>query len=272
MTLNIHRILCLLLLISVNSFAAEPQRIISLSPHLTELAFALNSGDKLVAVSDYSDYPEQAKQLPSVASFQGVNFEAVMRLKPDLILAWRGGNKPQDLSRLQSLGFKLFYSSPQKPADIANELEALGTLLNQPQRAQSLADDFRQQLERIKNKYSQQTPVATFYYMWPTPLMTVGPNAWASKLLNICGATNIFAASPTDYPEVPMEQVLTRKPQLIIAAQKTSADDIQAFWQKWLPMFAQPTPRVEKVNPDRLHRFTPRLINGLQDLCHTIHQ
>ncbi|MBC3765187.1 cobalamin-binding protein [Neptunicella marina] len=271
MTRNFHRVLCISLFISFNALANEPQRIISLSPHLTELTFALNSGDKLVAVSDYSDYPEQAKQLPSVASFQGVNFEAVMRLKPDLILAWRGGNKPQDLSRLQSLGFKLFYSSPQKPGDIADEIEALGESLNQSRRAKTLAADFRQQLVQIKNRYSQQTPVSTFYYMWPTPLMTVGPNAWASKLLNICGATNIFAASPTDYPEVPMEQVLTRKPQLIIAAQKTNASDIQAFWQKWLPMFSTPRPRIAQVDPDRLHRFTPRLINGLNGLCETIH-
>lgn len=242
----------------------QPQRIISLAPHTTEMTYALGAGDRLVAASDYSDYPDAAKALPRVADHNGVNFEAIMRLRPDLILGWRGGNKPQDLTRLQSLGFALFLSSPQTPDDIAEELETLGTALGQVQIGQALARSFRDDLQALRSTYASETPTPVFYYMWPTPLMSIGGGAWANHLLEICGARNVFADLPTPYPEVTVEQVLRRKPQVIVAAFNTSDTDVSALWHPW--QNALESTHVI-VDPDRLHRFSPRLIAGLKELC-----
>lgn len=250
---------------------AAPQKIISLSPHLTELVFALHSGDKLVATSDFSDYPPEAKKLPSVASYLGVDFEAIMRLQPDLILAWQGGNKPQDLQRLAGLGFTIFYSHPEKPLDIADEILQLGKLLDQQAVAQQLSQHYINQLKQIKQRYATQPRLNAFYYMWPKPLMTIGQGAWANYLLDYCSADNIFADVSAAYPEVGIEAVIERQPQVIIAAQKAAAAEVKQFWQKWIPLIKQPHVKIIQVNPDLLHRFTPRLTEGLSTLCEKIY-
>jgi vitamin B12 transport system substrate-binding protein len=252
-----------------NISAWAQQRIISLAPHTTELIYALGSGDKLLAVSDYSNFPAQASQLPSVASHNGLDFEKIMRLQPDLIVAWQGGNKPQDLARLALLGFNMYYSHPQRPEDISDELRHLGQVLDQANEAEVLAQAFTDELEKIKSIYHSDKKVPVFYYMWSTPLMTIGSNAWANYLLNICGAQNIFSDAPTPYPEVSIEQVIRRKPQKLIAAINTSSADASTFWQTKRELLAVP---LLMINPDRLHRFTPRLIGGLKQLCRKIHQ
>ncbi|AWL12983.1 Vitamin B12-binding protein [Saliniradius amylolyticus] len=259
-----------LLFLSISHSLMAAERLIALSPHLTELVFELGQGHRLVAVSDHSDYPEQAKALPRVASYQGVDFEQVMALKPDLILVWQGGNKPQDIARLKSMGFELFISQPRKPLDIADDIEALGQRLNVAQQAHTLASSFRQRLQQIRKHYHRSQPLPVFYYMWPSPLMTVGGGAWANHLLDYCGAGNIFADAPTDYPEVPMESVIERQPQRIIAANHKPKKQTLSFWRPWLEALPLGPAQILQMDPDPLHRFSLRLAPALQQLCQQI--
>ena len=258
---------CLLLfffLVVGFSVSAKPKTWITLSPHLTEIVFSLGAQDGLLAVSDFSDYPEQAKTFTSIASHQGVNFEAIMRLKPDLILAWQGGNKPQDLARLESLGFKLYYSNPQTLKDIGREVLEIGELTNQSEQAAAIADAFNDALNSISKRHEPAEPINVFYYMWPNPLMTVGNGAWANQLLETCGAENVFKTSPVAYPEVTKEQVIKRKPDVLVAAMKVSEEDAKGYWKSLEPLI---TDKLITVNPDLLHRFTPRLLPELDKMC-----
>ena len=248
------------------------ERIVSLSPHLTELVYLLNAQDKLVAVSDYSDYPAQASKLPSVASYQGVDFEQIVRLKPDLILAWQGGNKPQDLARLKALGFSLYYSAPKTLNDISKEVRELGYLLNQSSLAERVAKDFDQRLLQIKTTYNHQKITQVFYYLWPKPLMTIGQNAWGNELLSACNANNVFGDAINDYPEVPLESVIRRQPSIIVAVNKEPRTQVMQFWTPWLSLLELNESHVKQANPDLLHRFTPRLLDGLKTLCAAIHE
>lgn len=241
-----------------------PNRIISLAPHTTELIYALGAGDHLVAVSDFSDFPSEAKLLPSVASYQGVNFEKILRLEPDLIVAWQGGNKPQDLSRLAAMGMTMFYSSPKTPENIAEEIVKLGNILGLQNNAKRISQAMLQRLESIRKEYSKAPATPVFYYMWPTPLMSIGKGAWANQLLSYCGAENIFLDTIVPYPEVSVEQVLTRQPQFLIAAMNTEVNIAESHWSSVRKLIKAP---VITVNPDLLHRFTPRLIDGLVDMC-----
>lgn len=242
----------------------QPLRIITLAPHLTEIVFALGKGDQLVAVSDYSDFPKQANSLPSVVSFNGVNFEQIVRFAPDIILTWEGGNKPQDLARLKSLGYALYHSAPVTLDDIAKEIIELGELLNAKDKAQQLTQQFNSGLSELRERYQSDKPTRVFYYMWPKPLMTIGKNAWANQLLEVCGTSNIFTDVSVDYPEVSLEQVVKRQPEYIVAAMRISQADAQTNWQNYTSLL---NAKVIAVNPDLLHRFTPRLLLGLQDLC-----
>lgn len=243
------------------------ERIISLAPHTTELIYALGAGEKLVAVSDYSNFPAEAELLPSVANYNGVDIEAIMQLNPDLIVAWQGGNKPQDLARLTSLGFSVYSSSPQAPENISADIIELGKLLKRVPQSITLANEFSAALEAIKQRYLNQPKTDVFYYLWTAPLMSIGAETWANKLLEICGAKQIFTDSPVPYPEVSKEQVISRQPSLLIAAMKQNKLEAQRYW---ISTEALMKARVIVVNPDELHRFTPRLINGLTSLCKQI--
>lgn len=265
-------ILCLLCLFVQSARATVPQRIVSLAPHTTELVYSLKADDRLLAVSDYSDYPEAAKALPRIASYQGVNFEALVKLQPDLVLVWQGGNKPQDIQRIRALGYKLFISSPKQPADIADEVEALGKLLGQRTLARKLAQQHRQALHAITERYRQKPALSVLYYMHPKPLMSIGPGAWANHLLRLCNSESIFADAINDYPEVTMEEVIKRQPQAIVAAQHQQLEQIQQFWQPWQSLLELDNRHIIRVNPDKLHRFSLRLSQGAEAMCQQLDQ
>ncbi|WP_333609227.1 cobalamin-binding protein [Arsukibacterium sp.] len=243
------------------------QRFISLAPHITELMYAIGAEAQLVAVSDYSDYPEAAKQLPRVASHASVNIEAVLALQPAVVIAWRSGSPSADLSRLQQLGVKVVYSDPLTLDDIATELEQLGRLTGRQQQAAAQADAFRQALNLLRQQYQQQTKIKVFYAMSTAPLSTVANNAWPSQMLTLCGAENTFANAKTDYPQVGLEQVLARQPEVIIQAAGSGRAADFSFWQAYKVLPAVALQQFLTVNADYVYRTTPRTIEGIRQLC-----
>ncbi|MFZ8198587.1 helical backbone metal receptor [Alteromonas portus] len=246
---------------------ASELKIVSLAPHLTEWAFSLGLGSNLVGVSDYSDYPEAAKSIERVADFQGADIAAIVALEPDLILAWEGGNKPQDIHKLASMGLHVFKSKVEKISDIASEIKRLGALTNTQKQATQLTNNFLDDLNALKREYDSRPLKPVFYYSWTAPLMTIGPNAWGNKLLNICGAQTLFSDSPVDYPQVSIKEVLIRQPHALIAASKSSRQELDIFWREHRNFLDAP---LVVVNPDVTSRFSLRLINELKSLCEGI--
>lgn len=260
------RVLLLVCLWASAVVHAKP-RIVSLSPHLTEWAYSLQMGDALVGVSAYSDYPSAAQTLPQVADYNGVNFRALMALKPDLILAWQGGNKPQDIARLKQLGYTVFLSSVRTPDDIPDELEALAGIVNNADLGQRLARDFRDELTQLRKEYQFTPATDVFYYSWTSPLMTVGEDAWPNQLLAVCGARTLFHDAPNDYPQISVQQVLQRQPALLIAATKANRPEAAAFWHPHRNVLKAP---LITVDPDISSRFTMRLLPALRSLCEKV--
>ncbi|AXT39359.1 cobalamin-binding protein [Alteromonas sp. BL110] len=242
-------------------------KIVSLAPHLTEWVFSLGLGSYLVGVSDYSDYPEAAKNIQRVADFQGADIAAIVALEPDLILAWDGGNKPQDIHKLSSMGLNVFTSKVGNITDIASEIKRLGALTNTQKKATQLTNDFLSGLKNLRQKYDTEPRIPVFYYSWTAPLMTIGPNAWGNKLLNVCGAQTLFHDSPIDYPQVAVKDVLVRQPHALIAASKSSHEELEVFWRAHRGFLDAP---LIVVDPDVTSRFSLRLINELKSLCEGI--
>lgn len=253
---------CLVLLSAPVSAASK--RIVTLSPHLTEWVYLLEQQQHLIAVSAYSDFPAEATQLPVIADANGINFTQLVALEPTLILAWQGGNKPQDIARLQSMGYEIFLSSPQQLDDIGAELTALGELLSVAARASDITLDFKRGLAALRKQYQDDRSQAVFFYMWTKPLMSIGKNAWANKALQICGAHTIFADAPTDYPEVRLAEVLKRQPTALVTTMQGETSELQQFWQPHRPLLNVP---LIQVDANILHRFTPRIIGEIQRLC-----
>lgn len=257
-----------LLACSLNAHAAPQHdstlRIVSLAPHLTEWVYSLHLERHLVAVSAFSDYPEQAKSLPRVADYQGADIAKIMTLSPTLILAWEGGNKPSDINKLEQMGYRVFKSNINELFDISKELKALGQITEREDIAQTLASKFEQQIVTLENSYKRTARIPVFYYSWTAPLMSIGPHAWPNKLLNICGAQTILKDSPVDYPQVSIKEVLLRQPKILVAASKSSSKELNTFWAPHADFIDAP---VITVNPDITSRYTLRLADELKTLC-----
>lgn len=244
--------------------AAPTEKIITLAPHLTEWVYSLQQQKHLVAVSAYSDYPEDAKMLPVVADYQGANIKAILQLQPDIILAWEGGNRANDLSRLEQFGFRVFRSSPQQPEDIAKELRQLAAIFDVNDDIINHIDNFEEGIRTLRLTYLTPSPLPVFYYASSTPLMTVGTNTWANALLTVCGARTIFHDSPTEYPQVSIKSVLQRQPQVLVAASHATPAMLGEFWQPHSSYLKSP---LIVVDPDIMSRYTLRLLPALQTLC-----
>lgn len=243
-------------------YAVAVERIISLSPSTTELAYAAGLGDKLVAVSAYSDYPEAAKKLEQVASWQGVNVERILALKPDLILAWRGGNPQRPLDQLAAFGIPIFYSDPVNIDQIAGDLDKLAQYSQHPEQAHQAAAQLRQKVTELRRHNVRNTPLRTFLQFGTQPLFTSSGHTLQSEVISLCGGANIFAGSRVPWPQVSREQVMTRQPQVIVVSgDQPQADNVRAFWQ---PQLAIP---VITLNEDWFNRSGPRILLAAEQLC-----
>lgn len=267
---------CLFTILCSQSLAAKTtvdtaQRIIALSPHAVEMLFAIGAGDRIVATIEYADYPAAALTIPRIGNFTGLQIEKIVQLQPDLIIAWKSGNKSTDLQKLQSLGLKLFYSHPKNIDEISSELIQLGMMTGLQEKAQQVADDLDAKYQQIKNRYKDKKYIRVFYQLWHDPLRTVGPGNWSQSLIDDCKGSNIFADAGTLYPMVSLEKVLAKDPQIIILPFDSNSEDANTkFWKKWQQISAVKNNHLITINPDLLHRFGPRAIEGLKLLCQAI--
>ncbi len=266
---NIHAQLWLitaLFLISIFSssvFAEPKQRIISLSPANTELAYEAGLGSHLIAVSAYSDYPEQAKKLEQISDWQGLNVERIIALKPDLILAWRGGNPQRPLDQLASLGIPIIYFDPQSIDEVIAAIGELAQYSEHPDIAHQNAVTMQAILAKQKQQYSIANPrKRVFIQLGTQPLFSAGNHTIQNDVVKLCGGENIFENSAVQWPQVSREQVLTRKPEVIlITGNEAQEKAVKSFWG------AQLNVPIIRLNEDWFHRAGPRIINATEQLC-----
>lgn len=254
--------LAMLCLFTTGQASAAAQRIISLAPHATELAFAAGMGDQVIAVSAWSNYPPEAQQREQVASWQGINLERVLALKPDLILAWREGNPQRPLEQLSTFGIPVVYLDPTSLDAIPTLLEQLGQYSAHPDVARDNAQTLRQQLADLKTHYAHAPKHSVFLQFGTHPLFTSGKQSLQNQVLALCGGLNVFDDSRVPWPQVSREQVLRRKPQVIITT--GTAADAAATRDFWSPQLSVPIITVEE---DWFNRSSPRLLLAAQYIC-----
>jgi iron complex transport system substrate-binding protein len=246
-------------------FAQPPQRIISLTPHLTELLFAVGAGAQLVGVDSASDYPKAAQALPRVGDYSRINFERILALKPDLVIVWIGGNRAADIHGLKKLGLPVLHTQATRLDDVARLLRLIGRASGHAGEGDAAARDFSTRLAALQVRAAQQLPLKVFYQVWDRPLMTVGGTHWISDALALCGARNVFADLRAASPVVSREAVLRRAPELIVSG--SDGPDVRRQWQHFASLPAVKNNAFVRVDADRLHRPTPRLLEGVAELC-----
>jgi len=244
------------------------QRIVSLAPHLTELVFAAGAGDRLVAASDYSDFPPEAARLPRVASATGIDLEGLLALKPDLVLAWRLDATAKALDRIESLGLPLAYIEPHRLEEIPRALEMVGTLAGTGPVATREAARLREELNRLKIKYGGAKRIDVFYQAADRPLMTLNGRHFISDAIGLCGGRNVFADAPLIASPIDVEAVLAADPQVIVASRSDPRDTAwMDQWRRFPALRAVRDGNLLAIGAEEMSRHGPRAIASTAKLC-----
>lgn len=245
---------------------APARRIVSLAPHATEMLFAAGAGSRIVGVTEFSDYPPEAKRIPSVGSGVTLDLERIIQLKPDLIVGWNNGNAAPQLARLEPLGIPIFKTEPYDFSSIALSIERLARLAGTDATGQAAANTFRARLKQLQDTYQKRRNISVFYQIWRSPLMTLNGKHLVSSALDLCGGKNIFASLPQLAPTVSVEAVLKVNPEAIIAS-TGEEDDVLGIWRRFPNLKATAQGNLLTVEGDLLNRSGPRVLDGTEALC-----
>lgn len=249
------------------------KRILSLSPHTTEMLFAIGAGHRVVGVVDYSDFPPEANRIPNVGSSSSLDFERILSLRPDLVVVWASGTPRVTQEKLRKLGLTLFASEPRRLEQIASALERLSQLTATEPEGARAAGIFRERVAGLAAKFSQRPPVSLFYQLWDRPLTTVAGDQLLGEVFTLCGGRNVFGQIKSLAPQLDIEAVLAANPQLIVAAgtPEQSAAWLDS-WRRWPTLQAVRSGNLYSVDADLTQRQGPRVVQGAEQLCERLEQ
>lgn len=251
---------------------AAPQRVVSLAPHLTELVCAVGGCERLVGVSAYSDYPPQVRKLPRVSDAASVNLEAVLGLKPDLVLAWDGGTPPETVARLRGLGLRVEPLRVRGLEEVADALERTGALLRLDAPAGAAAQDYRRRLQQLRARWRGASPVRAVYQIETAPAYSINRDSPISEAISLCGGVNVFASLPTLAAPVSAEAMLAARPEAVLFGGEENAQAIHDYWARLGGAPAARLGNLYAVDANLLGRAAPRLLDGVEQVCNALSQ
>ncbi|MGY1922305.1 cobalamin-binding protein [Pseudomonas tolaasii] len=255
-----HGLAVLLLAVCAQALAAE--RVVSLAPSLSEIVVELGAADVLVGVLDGGDRPQALATVPSVGHYGQLDMERLLSLKPDLILLWPGSVGPAQREQLQRLNIPVYVAEPHKLEQLTSQVQAIAEQLGRHEAGRQLAAQLRQRLAELRQRYQRTEPLRVFYQVWNQPLYTVGGGQIISDALTVCGARNVFDDLKLPAPQVSVESVLQRDPEMILVGDQAQKDD----WKVW-PAMAE---RVRLVPDKGLERPSGQMVGAVARLCQVI--
>lgn len=244
------------------------QRIISLTPHMTELLFAAGAGAQVVGTVEYSNYPLAAQRIARIGDNAQLDLERIVALKPDLIVVWQYGNAQRQLDKLLRLGIPVYYNEPRRLADIARAIEQLGRLAGTEAVALPAARAFVAREAGLRQRYGGRDQVTVYFQIWDKPLMTVNGDHLISDVIRLCGGRNVFAGLKMLTPEISIEAVLGADPDAIGGASAEAGQlETLGAWKHWPRLKAVAGDNMFVIHADIISRNTPRILDGAQKMC-----
>lgn len=268
-----HRLLVYATIVLMCASTAGPvraeaaPRIVSLAPHLTELAFDAGIDALLVGAVAWSDYPAEAGDIPRIGDAFRFDLERIVRLRTTHALAWAGGTPADAIAELRQLGIAVEVIEIVTLDQVGDAIERLGALGDNPEQAAASAADFRRRLSAFRTRAESGWPdVEVFYQVSARPLFTLAGRHVINEVLALCGASNVFAELDTEAASVDLEAVLARDPLAIVAADPGNGDPA-ASWRNYPQLRAVACDNILRVDPAMLVSPTPRVLDGARNLC-----
>ncbi len=251
-----------------------PSRIVPLAPSLTEILYYLGLGDKVVGVTNYSYYPPEALEKPKIGSYIDVNIEKILTLGPDLVIGTKDGNKPGIVDLLEQAKIPTYIVDPRNVEEVINTIRIIGRLCAIEEKADGLADGLEARLDRIKKSVEKQEKPLVFLQINLHPIMTVNKNTFHQDIITIAGGINMTADSRINYPRVSIEEIIRKKPEIMIISSMDRGGEFEKARQEWLKWTSIPAARDKKVyliDSDLIDRPSPRIIDGIEEMAKLIH-
>lgn len=244
------------------------RRIISLAPNITEVLFHVGAGAQIVGADEYSNYPPAAKDILRVNNYAAANYELILSLKPDLVIAWQSGNGDKIINPLRKLGIPVFVVETRQIDQVPNLFRRFGKLSGHDKIAEQRALEFTERLTKIRDSNMKKLPIRTFYQIWDEPLITLNGKHMVSSVIELCGGVNIFADAIPLVPYVNIESIVAADPQVIIAG-GSQEEQPRWFksWQKWAGISAVIKRQIYLIPADLMQRHSVRILDGAEMMC-----
>ncbi len=259
----------LILISSATVLADGPSRIVSLSPAMTEILYDLGLGDSIVGVTIYCDYPEAAKSKPKVGGFANPSLEAIVAVRPDLVILTSDGNPADIYLRLERFGIQTYVFRATRLAQLPGAIRQLGQALGIEKKADARAREIEAALERYaKNARALRGDARprVLFIIHPEPLLVAGPGTVIDDALTLLGLDNIATGAKSPYPKYSVEEIVRRSPDVIFIGQGPMSPNLSDKLLKRIrSLAAVQKGRVYYVS-ELLYRLTPRTMLGIDEL------
>lgn len=252
----------------------SPSRVVALAPSVTEIVYALGQERRLIAVTEYSDFPLEAKALYTVGSYVKLDLERIVALEPDLCIAVKDGNPKDVIERLMGLRIPVYAVDPRSLDSVLSAITQIGMLLEAKDRAQALVNSLQARIERVDEIVARaQRRPKVFIQIGVTPIVSAGTHTFIHELIERAGGINL-AIGDSPYPRFSREQVLALAPEVIIITSMerfANFEQAKAGWLQWPGLPAARDRRIFIEEANLLNRPSPRLVEGLEHLARRIH-
>ena len=246
----------------------QPKAIISFSPGVTEILFAIGAGPQVIAADQFSDYPAEAKALKQRVKYTGPDVESALALSPDLVIMSRA--QRTSVERFRSAGLPVFYTPEPDSLDaIVENVRMWGRLTGHPTEANRVADDMRARIEAVKTTVAPVTEGPRAFYELSDSLVSAGDKTFIGSILTLLKAKNVATGAATDFPQLTAEAVISRDPQVIFLADASSAGQNLETLRKrpgWTSISAVRDGKVYPVDPNIGNRPGPRIVQALEEM------
>jgi iron complex transport system substrate-binding protein len=247
-------------------------RIVSLAPSVTEDLFALGAGPEVVGVSQYCDYPPQVRELPRVGSFLTPNLEAIIALRPTLVVGLELSSDVRQIRALNSMGYPVLLVSDDSLQQIENSIEKVGARINRDDQAHRLVAQIQAQIDAIQQRLANVKLLRALMLVGHQPIVAVGRGTYLDELMRLARADNIAAAAGEQWPHLGMEFIIAMRPEVILdgsmGSDPLSSDD---FWEKYPTIPAVRDHRVLGYAEDPMLHAGPRVGQSLEIIARKIH-
>ncbi len=249
----------------------HPHRVVCLVPNVVDIAYSLGAGADVVAVSDFTKYPKEALQKPSIGLPLNPSIETIVALHPDLVLGSGDLNTLEFVGHLQRLGIPVFMVDPHGIEGIYASILSLGRVLNREADANTVVAQLRKRVDAVKARVADKPKMRVFMAIWYDPVMTIGKRAFISELIEAAGGRSVTDDISQEWPEVSVETIVSRQPDALLLenGSKITVEELKAR-PGWEHLRAVQQGRVYYTD-DRIEYPSPIAFDALEDLAKQFH-